>query len=100
MRNFLTGLLQSIGILIAMAGCIFKGTPKGDVKAMLFGISGLGIYLIVTLISGRTYIYNKWRSGVELSRDESPGQFFLLIVFLTLIIGYMAFRCIRYAIGT
>jgi hypothetical protein len=97
MRNFLTGTLQSIGILIAIAGCIFQGTPKGDAKAMLFGISGLSLYLIVTFISGRTYIYNKFAGGRELSRDESPGEFFLLIVVLILVIGFMIFRCIHYA---
>jgi|SRR5689334_16461091 len=72
-------ILQSIGVLIALVGCAFKGSTKGNEKAMLFGCLGLAIYFGVALATGRTAVYVRFRGRVELTRENEPFQFWIFV---------------------
>jgi len=91
MNNF----LQSIGMLVAMGSCWFRGTPEGDALCKLVGSAGLAFYLAVALVYGRTWYYSA--SGrQELSRQDNPGTFALFACFIFSIIAWLTFSSLRY----
>jgi hypothetical protein len=85
-RSFLRENLVAIGLLLALAGgAIF---PKYHLSGQALAAAGIALILTTTLVTGRIRLFCRQFPSYEVSREENPFQFWLVIVLLGASLGF------------
>jgi hypothetical protein len=96
MTRFWRRTFQAIGALTAFIASGFRGSDIG----FILGCLGLGVYFGVALVTGYSFICVKYRGEVELSREGTPVQFWLLVGAGFIALFYLVFERYRHVFAT
>lgn len=92
--RFLRENLVAIGWLTAVAGCVVYGNKQPQLGQSVAAV-GVSAVLSVTLVTGRFRLYQRGVGTREISREENPGVFWVVVVLQASLVIWLIFSAIR-----
>jgi hypothetical protein len=92
MKEFLRTLPASIAWIVTWVGAIMIGLRHGDLLSLIITALGFGLLVTVSLVTGRILIRRSSETcnfNNEVSRDEEPIFFWIIVAIFTALLGCM-----------
>ena len=96
--GFLRGNLVAIGWLTAVAGSFVFGGSHRPIGQWIVS-AGVSLVLTVTLSTGRVMLYRRRGGSREISRDDDPVEFWIIVIVLAALDALIIFSAARDALG-